>query len=310
MCARGGAARQAEDRAARVRRPSAARRGRRRPARSRRRRCRARWRASASTSAADADDAQAVAQPLHDRAGDEDAAFERVVERAVRAARRRWSSRLLRDATGLRAGVQQQEAAGAVGVLGQPGREAGLAEERRLLVAGDAGDRNRARRRSARVGADAGRRHDLAAARARGMSSSASSSSSQSPRVDVEQQRAAGVRCVGDVHARRRSAARSARCRWCRRRARRAAARVARARDVVEQPVELGAGEVGVEHQAGLARDQSARGPRRAARRRCAAVRRSCQTIALAIGLAGRAVPQHRRLALVGDADRRDVARR
>jgi hypothetical protein len=43
----------------------------------------------------------------------------------------------------LLAGVHQHEAAGAVGVLGQPGLEAGLAEQRALLVAGDAGDRDR-----------------------------------------------------------------------------------------------------------------------------------------------------------------------
>jgi len=36
--------------------------------------------------------------------------------------------------------VQQQEVAGAVGVLGLAGREAGLAESRRLLVAEVAGD--------------------------------------------------------------------------------------------------------------------------------------------------------------------------
>ena len=41
---------------------------------------------------------------------------------------------------GLGAGVEQHEAAGAVGVLGFAGAEAGLAEERRLLVAQVAGD--------------------------------------------------------------------------------------------------------------------------------------------------------------------------
>ena len=56
-----------------------------------------------------------------------------------------------------------------------------------------------------------------------------------------------------------------------------------RAGHVVEQPGELGAGEIGVEHQPGLAREQ-----RRVAAARSssqiAAVRRSCQTMALAIG--------------------------
>ena len=35
-----------------------------------------------------------------------------------------------------------RKAAGAVGVFGVPGREAGLAEQGRLLVTGDAGDRD------------------------------------------------------------------------------------------------------------------------------------------------------------------------
>ena len=37
-----------------------------------------------------ADQAQAVAQPLHRRAGDEDAAFERIFSRLADAARPRW----------------------------------------------------------------------------------------------------------------------------------------------------------------------------------------------------------------------------
>ena len=48
---------------------------------------------------------------------------------------------------------------------------------------------------------------------------------------------------------------------------------------------------------------------RLAARRRTRAVRRSCQTMALWTGSPGLAVPDDRRLALVGDADRGDVAR-
>ena len=48
------------------------------------------------------------------------------------------------------------------------------------------------------------------------------------------------------------------------------------------------------------------RDPRLRQRSHSSAVRRSCQTIALWTGAAGRALPQHRRLALVGDADRGD----
>ncbi len=85
-------------------------------------------------------------------------------------------------------------------------------------------------------------------------------------------------------------------------------ARVPRARDVVEQPFELGAGEIGVEHEAGLARDHPgvAGGAQRVAMRRRAPV---LPDDGVGDRLARRAIPQHRRLALVGDADGRDVAR-
>ena len=55
--------------------------------------------------------------------------------------------------------------------------------------------------------------------------------------------------------------------------------------DVVEQPGDLGAGEVGVDDQAGLLADERPRGRRASGDRRTPAVRRSCQTIALWIGL-------------------------
>ena len=49
-------------------------------------------------------------------------------------------TRRLEDGTARRAGVLQHEASGAVGVLGQAGTDATLAEERGLLISGDAGD--------------------------------------------------------------------------------------------------------------------------------------------------------------------------
>ena len=54
-----------------------------------------------------------------------------------------------------------------------------------------------------------------------------------------------------------------------------------------EQPLELGRGEVGVEHQAGAARGSAARGPASRSSSQRAAVRRSCQTIARWQGIAG-----------------------
>ena len=106
----------------------------------------------------------------------------------------------------------------------------------------------------------------------------------------------------------RRSAARAGRCRPCRRRAGRPPPPRAR-RHVVEQPGDLGRGEIRIEQQAGRARSRASRG-----RRARSAAQASCGAAVLPDDgvvdrLAGRAVPDHRGLALVGDADRRDVLR-
>src|SRR5262245_5757806 len=82
-------------------------------------------------------DAETVAQPLDDRAGDEDAPFERVLRGSV--ARPGDGRQQLVARRGRRgAGVLQHEAARSVGVLRQAGRRAHLPEQRRLLIAGDA----------------------------------------------------------------------------------------------------------------------------------------------------------------------------
>jgi len=82
----------------------------------------------------------------------------------------------------------------------------------------------------------------------------------------------------------------------------------ARPGDVVEQPCELGSGEVGVEEEPGLA------GKERFVARLSQSVTSGRGASVLPddrVGerLAGRALPQERRLPLVGDADRRHVAR-
>jgi hypothetical protein len=63
-------------------------------------------------------------------------------------------------------GVLEQERPGAVGALGLARLEAGLPEQRRLLVAQRAGDRH-AVQRPARLAVDLGRRADLGQHRAR-----------------------------------------------------------------------------------------------------------------------------------------------
>ena len=74
--------------------------------------------------------------------------------------------------------------------------------------------------------------------------------------------------------------------------------------DVVEDPGDLGAGEIGIEQQAGLRRDRASRGRRASARAdsRGAAV---LPDDGVVDRLAGGAVPDDGRLALVGDADAR-----
>ena len=82
-----------------------------------------------------------------------------------------------------------------------------------------------------------------------------------------------------------------------------------RALDVVEQPGELGAGEIRIEQQAGARGDLGLMS-------RCAQLRTKIGGAAVLPDdgvrhrYARRAVPEHRGLALVGDADRGDVGRR
>ena len=172
---------------------------------------------------------------------------------------------------------------------------AGLAEERRLLVAGDPGDRAPRRRtpRSCRRPAAEG---SGSGSEPGSTPSSSQSSSSQAQLADVEQHRPRGVRVVGHVAAgeledepgvdraeRRRRRAPSTFC---------------------EQPLDLRAGEVGVDHEPGPLADQRlvARLAQLVAARRGAPVLPDERVVDR---LAGRRVPGDDRLALVGDPDRR-----
>ena len=99
-------------------------------------------RARTSISLLFCDQPEIVAQPLHQRAGDGDGAFQRIdrLRLAEPIAHRREQSAFRR--IGRLAGVHQHEAAGAVGVLGLALLEAGLPHQGRLLVAENAGDRH------------------------------------------------------------------------------------------------------------------------------------------------------------------------
>ena len=83
------------------------------------------------------DDAEPVPQPLYGGARNEDRAFQRVSGDAIEPVGDRGEQLVLRGHR-LGAGVEQREATGAVGRFHHAGREAGLADGRSLLVAGNA----------------------------------------------------------------------------------------------------------------------------------------------------------------------------
>ncbi len=130
--------------------------------------------------------------------GDGDRALERVDRRVVADPVAGGGDQAVGRLHRLGAGVEEQEVAGAVGVLRLAHREAGLAEERRLLVAEVAGHRD------ALDGGDAGLAVDLARGVDLGQHRPRHADRVQQLVVPVErgqvhQQRAAGVGHVGDV---------------------------------------------------------------------------------------------------------------
>jgi hypothetical protein len=95
------------------------------------------------------DDPELIAEPLHRRSGDGDRALEREDRLLAHPiAHRRQEPRLRRH--DLRAGVEQHEVAGAVGVLRFAGTDADLADGGGLLIAEIAERPGRVRRRDRR----------------------------------------------------------------------------------------------------------------------------------------------------------------
>ena len=220
------------------------------------------------------------------------------------------SSRL-REATALGAGVEQREAAGAVGRFHHAGREAALpdrsppAGRRRCRGCGSAPPNSsgavapKSPAQSRTSGSSAARHAEQPAAARRPSAPLPMSNSS------VRAALVASVACTlppVSRHSRKLSTVPKA--------SSPASAAVARAGDVVEQPGDLGGGEIRIEQQPGLGRRSPARG-------------RRARSVVAGVGgaavlpddgvvdrLAGRAVPDDRGLALVGDADGGDVLRR
>ena len=89
------------------------------------------------------DESQIVAEPLHERAGNGDAAFERIGSRSITETvghgRQETTIRMHQRF----AGVQQQEAASAACVFRVTRLEACLSDQRGLLIAEDARDGHR-----------------------------------------------------------------------------------------------------------------------------------------------------------------------
>ncbi len=201
--------------------------------------------------------------------------------------------------------VHQHEAAGAIGVLGHAAIQARLAEGRRLLVAGDPGNGNT---RTEQAGG--GFTVNFAARPDLGQQASRHAHCAQQivvpvADVNVVQQGAAGIAGVGDVQ---RAAGKVPHQPGVDRAEGQLAAlgAFARAGDIVEQPADLGAAEIGVEQQAGLLPEQliEAVGAQPVAQGGRAPV---LPDDGVVDRLAGFTIPDQRRFALVGDADSGDI---
>ncbi len=249
--------------------------------------------------------AEAVAQPLHRGPGDEHAAFQGVMQGLIGAELPGdGGQQALLRAHRLRAGVLQCEATGAVGVFRHAGLQAGLTEQRGLLVAGHAGDGNvqtaqTCHGQRAAVGHDGGQ-HGAGHAQQRQQLVVPVAG------VEIAQQGAAGIADIGEVG--------------------RAAAQVpyqpavdgacgqlatfsagAGAGNVIEQPSQLGGREIGVGQQAGALLQQR----RVAVSRELGADARSAPVLpndGVRQRPAGGALPQHHGFALVGDANGGEIA--
>ena len=253
------------------------------------------------------DDGQLVAQPLDRGAGDEHAAFKGVFHMILKAdGDRRDKAAAAHD--GLAPGVHQQEAARAVGVFHLAGLEAALAEQGALLVARGAGDRDLAAvKLKGAVAVHMARGLDLRQ-HARGDVEQLKQFGIPAQVVDIIEHRAAGVGLVGDVDVAvgqlpdepgvDRAEEQLAFLRP-----------LARAGHVVEQPLDLRTGKIRIRHEPRLGADLVAPA------RFDDAVDDVGGAAALpddGVGdrLAGLLVPDHGRLALVGDADGGNVCGR
>ena len=248
------------------------------------------------------DDAEAVAQPLDDGTTHEDGAFQGVID-LVTDLPGDGGEEVVPGEDGLFARVHQEEAAGAVGVLHGTGLGAHLAEEGRLLVARDTADGNLVGEKGGLrdavhlgTGADLWhhRRRDVQQRQEFGVPFQG---------VDIEQHRAGGVGDVGhmDLAAGElpdKPGIHGAEAEFS------GLGLLAGAGHVVQDPADLGAGEVGVDDEARLLADEISLVPQGVAELGGAAV---LPDDGVVHGLAGFRVPDDGGFPLVGNADAGDV---
>ena len=207
----------------------------------------------------------------------------------------------------LRAGVEQREAAGAVGRFHHAGREAALPDGRRLLVAGDAAECG-SRRRTDRAAS----RRNPPRSRAPPAASPAGRRTARSKSVDPRRRGAISNSSVRDALVASVAwtlppVSRQSRNESTVPKASRPCSAAARARFTWSSSQrDLGRREIRIEHEAGLVRDRAlvAGGAQRRAGVRGAPVLPDDGVVdRLAVG----AIPDDRGFALVGDADAGDV---
>ncbi len=242
---------------------------------------------------------------MHHGAGDEDRAFQGIGAFTGQLPRHRGQ-----QAVGARhrpvPRVHQHETSGAIGVLGHARHDTGLAERGRLLVAGDPGDGDaHAEQPRRRFANDFAARMDLRQQAARDVYC-AQQLVVPSAGMDVVQQGAAGIGRIGHVQ---RAAAQVPHQPGVDRAESQFAALglCARPGNIVEQPGDLGAAEIGVQQKTGLLPDQRlmAFGEQAVADARRAPVLPDDGVVDRPAGLA---IPNDGRFALVGDAYGGDVA--
>ena len=210
-----------------------------------------------------ADDAQLITQPLHGRTGDRDRPLQRVHGFGVTELVAHRGQQPVLGADDLLAGVEQQEIACAVSVLGLAGVQAHLSDHRRLLIAEDAGQRHLPADRSVVAGDAVGRR----VRRRRDVRQHLPRNVEERQqfvvpvqRLQVHQHGAAGVGDVGDVHPAARPAGQIPQHPGVGGAEDRVAVLGVAAHpvDVLQDPLHLAAGEVGGRRQPGLAPDHVA----------------------------------------------------